>query len=62
MVEWEDLPVVEMTLSDCTYVCTNMRKEDYLETASLSFEKTRDEIARGVINQLGESYTVLNKN
>ena len=62
MMEWKDLPVVEMTLADCIYVCTNMRKEDYLETASLSFEKTRDEIARGVINQLGESYTVLNKN
>ena len=60
MMEWKDLPVVEMTLADCIYVCTNMRKEDYLETASLSFEKTRDEIARGVINQLGESYTILN--
>ncbi len=62
MMEWKDLPVVEMTLYDCAYVCTNMRKEDYLETSSLTFEKTRDAMARGIINQGGESYTVLNKN
>ena len=62
MGEWEDLPVVKMTLYDCAYVCTNMRKEDYLETSSLTFDKTRDAMARTIINQLGESYTVLNKN
>ena len=62
MMEWKDLPVVEMTLADCTYVCTNMRKEDYLETSSLTFDKTRDAIAKTIINQYGESYTVLNKN
>ena len=62
MMEWKDLPVVNMTLSDCAYVCTNMRHEDYLETSSLTFDKTREAMAKTILNQFGESYTILNRN
>ena len=60
MTKWEDLPVVTMTLLDCAYVCTNMREEDYRETSSLTFDKTKDAMAKTIINQFGESYTILN--
>ena len=60
MMKWEDLPVVTMTLLDCAYVCTNMREEDYRETSSLTFDKTKDAMAKTIINQFGESYTILN--
>jgi len=62
MIEWKDLPVVNMTLSDCTYVCSRMREDDYQETSSLTFDKTREAIAKTIINQFGESYTILNSN
>jgi hypothetical protein len=57
----EKLPVREMTLADCVYVCTNMREEDYRETSSLTSDKTRDDMAKTIANQGGESYTIYNK-
>ena len=51
-----------MSLADCTYVCANMREEDFKETASLTSAKTKDEMAKVIFNQGGESYTVFNRN
>ena len=56
------LPVDEMTLADCAYVCTNMRDEDFRETSSLTSAKTKDEMAKVILGQGGESYTISNKN
>jgi hypothetical protein len=61
MMEWKDLPVVHMTAFDCTYVCTNMRDADFSETSALTYDKTRDAMAKSILNQGGESYTILNK-
>jgi len=56
-----ELPVYEMTLTDCAYVCTNMREECFRETSSLTSDKTRDEIAKTIANHNGESYTIYNR-
>jgi len=37
-----------------------MRQEDFLETSSLTYDKTRDAMAKTIMNQGGESYTILN--
>ena len=61
MMKWEELPVVKMTALDCAFVCTNMREEDFLETSSLSFAKTRDAMVKETLDEVGEHYTVLNR-
>jgi len=60
MMKWDELPVVQMTALDCAFVCTNMREEDFLETSSLSFDKTRDDMIKSTLNERGERYTILN--
>ena len=60
IVEWKDLPVGKMTFFDCAYVCTNMRDADFSETSALTFDKTKDAMAKSIINQGGESYTIFN--
>ena len=57
----KSLPVREMTLADCVYVCTNMREDDFNETSSLTYAKTREAMAVTIMNQGGESYTILNR-
>ena len=57
----KNLPVREMTLADCVYVCTNMREDDFNETSSLTYAKPREAMAVVVMNQGGESYTLLNR-
>ena len=62
MMKWEELPVVKMTALDCAFVCTNMREDDFLETSSLSFAKTRDAMVKATLDEVsGEHYTVLNR-
>ena len=56
------LPVYEMSLTDCLFVCQNMREDDFRETASLTSSKTKEEMAKVIFNQGGESYTIFNKN
>ena len=60
MMKWDELPVVQMTALDCAFVCTNMRDADYSETSALTNDKTRDAMAKSIMNQGGESYTILN--
>ena len=60
IVEWKDLPVGKMTFFDCAYVCTNIRDADFSETSALTFDKTKDAMAKSIINQGGESYTIFN--
>ena len=60
MMKWDELPVVQMTALDCAFVCTNMRDTDYSETSALTNDKTRDAMAKSIMNQGGESYTILN--
>ena len=57
----DKLPVFEMTLADCVYVCQNMREDDFRETSSLTSAKTKDEMAKVILRQGGESYTIFNK-
>jgi hypothetical protein len=61
MMKWEDLPVLKMTALDCAFVCTNMREDDFLETSSLTFAKTRDAMIKATLDEGGEHYTVLNR-
>jgi len=61
MMKWDELPVVQMTALDCAFVCTNMREDDFLETSSLSFAKTRDAMVKETLDEVGEHYTVLNR-
>lgn len=51
----------EMTAADCLYVCLNMREDDYRETSDLTFAKTKEAMARVILNQNGESYTICNR-
>ena len=55
------LPIRAMTVEDCAFVCSNMREECFKETQSLSFADTKDDIAKDIMNQNGDSYTVINK-
>lgn len=55
------LPVRAMTVVDCAFVCSNMRDECFRETTALSFANTKDDIAKDIINQNGESYTISNR-
>tara|TARA_R100000687_G_C6383151_1_gene133623 strand:+ start:230 stop:718 length:489 start_codon:yes stop_codon:yes gene_type:complete len=55
------LPVYEMSLADCAYVCQNMREDDFKETSSLTFAKTKEAMAKVILNQGGESYTIFNR-
>jgi hypothetical protein len=56
----DKLPVYEMSLADCVFVCTNMREDDFRETSTLTSTKTRDEMAKAIFKQGGESYTIFN--
>ena len=58
----DKLPVFEMTLTDCVYVCQNMREDDFRETSSLTSAKTKDDMAKVILKQGGESYTIFNRN
>jgi hypothetical protein len=56
----DKLPVYEMSLADCVFVCMNMREDDFRETSTLTSTKTRDEMAKAILKQGGESYTIFN--
>mgnify|MGYP003148577966 CR=1 FL=1 len=55
------LPVREMMMADCVYVCMNMRAECFRETTALSFANTKEDIAKDILAQNGESYTICNR-
>ena len=57
----DKIPVCEMSMSDCVYVCQNMREDDFRETSTLTYANTKEEIAKVIFKQGGESYTIFNK-
>ena len=56
-----ELPVRGMSLADCIYVCSNMRDECFKETSTLTGSATKEAIAKDIINQDGDSYTISNR-
>ena len=57
----DNLPVYPMRIEDCVYVCKRMRREDYDEFTATQEAQNKEQIAKQLLAQNGEHYTICNK-